>query len=91
MKPKEKKRRKVSTYSSLAHIGRHFLFIKTAIKDETHFNRIEPWTMDQGDFSTIRAFADKAEKELNRIDIFVQNAGIADPKYSTTVDGWEQQ
>ncbi|KAF5345779.1 hypothetical protein D9758_011883 [Tetrapyrgos nigripes] len=60
------------------------------IKKETNFDRVEAWTMDQGDFSSISAFASRVEKDLDRVDILVANAGVADPKYSTTGDGWEQ-
>jgi NAD(P)-dependent dehydrogenase (short-subunit alcohol dehydrogenase family) len=45
--------------------------------------------MDQGNFSSVIAFADKVEREGGKIDILVANAGIVNPQYSITEDGWE--
>ncbi|KAF5372619.1 hypothetical protein D9758_005246 [Tetrapyrgos nigripes] len=60
-------------------------------KNASNFNRVEVWTMDQGNFSTVKAFADRAEKELDRIDYLVLNAAVATYQYNATVDGWETQ
>ncbi|THU76951.1 short-chain dehydrogenase, partial [Dendrothele bispora CBS 962.96] len=63
---------------------------KKVIQEETNFSRIEAWTMELSDFSTVKAFADRAEKELHRIDYLVENAGVANPGgYKVTKDGWE--
>ncbi|KAF5375093.1 hypothetical protein D9758_000208 [Tetrapyrgos nigripes] len=64
----------------------------TEIKNETNFDCVELWIMDQGDFSSIKAFADRAEKELSRIDYLVENAAIYNAgKYILTTNGWEQE
>jgi retinol dehydrogenase 12 len=48
--------------------------------------------MELGDFSTIKSFADRAEKELDRIDYLVENAAVTNGgKYLLTSDGWEQE
>lgn len=33
---------------------------------------------------------DLAEKELDRLDIVIENAGIATKEYRSTKDGWEE-
>ncbi|THV00238.1 short-chain dehydrogenase [Dendrothele bispora CBS 962.96] len=63
---------------------------KRVIQEETKFPRIEAWIMELSDFSSVKAFADRAEKELERIDYLVENAGVANTgKYKATKDGWE--
>ncbi|THV00232.1 NAD(P)-binding protein [Dendrothele bispora CBS 962.96] len=64
---------------------------KKVIQEETKFPHIEAWTMDLSDFTSVKAFADRAEKELERIDYLVENAGVAHPgRYKITKDGWEE-
>ncbi|THV00233.1 short-chain dehydrogenase [Dendrothele bispora CBS 962.96] len=63
---------------------------KKVIQEETKFPRIEAWTMELSDFSSVKAFADRAEKKLERIDYLVENAGVANMKYKVTKDGWEE-
>ncbi len=40
-----------------------------------------PIIIDLTDFSSIFAFADCAERELQRLDILVENTGMATPEY----------
>lgn len=37
----------------------------------------------------MKAFAERAEKELERLDVLVENAGINTPSWRVTEEGWE--
>lgn len=50
---------------------------------------IEVWLVDLADFKSVKAFAQRAETQLSRLDVLVCNAGIANPKFELTTDGWE--
>lgn len=53
---------------------------------ETKFRN---WVVDLSDFRSVKAFAEKVEKELDRLDIFLANAGIAKSSKEITKDGYE--
>ncbi|KAL4250005.1 NAD(P)-binding domain superfamily protein [Abortiporus biennis] len=59
------------------------------IKNETGYEKTESWPIELTDFSTVRAFAERFEKEDVPLDILLNNAAVAIPKYEKTVDGWE--
>ncbi|KAK0443292.1 hypothetical protein EV421DRAFT_543423 [Armillaria borealis] len=61
----------------------------TRIQKETGYTKAELWIIDLANFSSIVAFADRAERELERLDIFVENAGMATWEYEQ-VEGWER-
>ncbi len=48
-------------------------------------------TLDLADFTSIRAFAERFNKEFDRLDILLNNAGIMMPPYQLTKDGLESQ
>ncbi|KAH6687725.1 dehydrogenase/reductase SDR family member 13 [Plectosphaerella plurivora] len=50
--------------------------------------KLDVWLVDLGDFASVKAFAEKAEK-LDRVDILVSNAGLATATYIERSDGWE--
>lgn len=50
---------------------------------------IDVWAVDLADFSSVNAFATRMEKELDRLDIFVENAGIMSQTWKVTKDGHE--
>jgi len=50
---------------------------------------VEVWRLDLGDFSTVRTFAERAEAELERLDILLCNAGLIPREWELTKDGWE--
>lgn len=58
------------------------------IKQSTGFDA-ELWLIDLCSFASVKAFVDKFEKEVERLDILVANAAIISTKYETTEDGWE--
>jgi retinol dehydrogenase-12 len=47
------------------------------------------WTVDQADFKSVKAFCDRASKELVRLDIVLLNAGINTSHWEVTKDGYE--
>ncbi|KAH7927029.1 short-chain dehydrogenase [Leucogyrophana mollusca] len=60
------------------------------VENETGYNGAELWLVDLADFASVKAFADKFEREGGgRLDILVMNAGILMTEYEGTVDGWE--
>ncbi|KAG2143726.1 hypothetical protein DEU56DRAFT_248229 [Suillus clintonianus] len=61
----------------------------TEIKQETGYNGCELWIIDLANFASVTAFADKFEKEGGDLHILVMNAGILQPVYQSTTDGWE--
>ena len=67
-------------------------FIYVAIKGSTGFSRMEVWEVDLANFSSIRAFVDRFEKDSEgRLDLLVMNSGITAVQFSQTTDGWESQ
>ncbi|KXN83073.1 WW domain-containing oxidoreductase [Leucoagaricus sp. SymC.cos] len=59
------------------------------LKNATGYTQVELWLVDLVDFATVKAFADRALKELERIDILLLNAGVYASEYEATEDGWE--
>lgn len=49
---------------------------------------LEVWALDLASHDSIKAFAARAEKELDRLDVFIANAGIQVSKFSL-VNGFE--
>ncbi|GAA6009759.1 hypothetical protein JCM10207_004183 [Rhodosporidiobolus poonsookiae] len=47
------------------------------------------WQLDLTSFTNVKAFADRANRELQRLDVACLNAGINLPKWGQTEDGWE--
>lgn len=41
---------------------------------------VEVWALDLGDYASVKAFAARATKELERVDVLCENAGIATDK-----------
>ncbi|KAF9069760.1 short-chain dehydrogenase [Rhodocollybia butyracea] len=61
------------------------------IEAETGYKNAEPMALDLSDFSSISTFATQANKTLDRLDILVENAGVAKTgQYFVTNDGWEE-
>lgn len=51
--------------------------------------RVEVWQLDLADFASVKAFANRVDSDLDRLDILCQNAGVATSKFSKTKDGFE--
>ncbi|KAH8925786.1 NAD(P)-binding protein [Atractiella rhizophila] len=61
--------------------------LKSLVKGTT--TAIQVWILDLGSFENAKAFAAKANRELDRLDILVENAGMVTPEKKMTTDGWE--
>ncbi|KIY71240.1 short-chain dehydrogenase [Cylindrobasidium torrendii FP15055 ss-10] len=57
--------------------------------EETGYKSAVLSLVDLADFASVTAFADRFEEENSRLDIVVYNAGMMQPSYSSTADGWE--
>jgi NAD(P)-dependent dehydrogenase (short-subunit alcohol dehydrogenase family) len=49
---------------------------------------VEVWQLDLSSYDSIRKFADRASRELPRVDVLLENAGIAPSKFQL-MEGWE--
>lgn len=61
-----------------------------AAVDEIGFAAAEAWELDLSSFESVRALADRAERELGRLDVVVANAAVAPFEFAVTDDGYEQ-
>ncbi|PBK58136.1 short-chain dehydrogenase [Armillaria solidipes] len=59
------------------------------IQADTGYSKVELWIIDLANFSSVVAFADRADQELDRLDILIENAGVAAWEYEQ-VEGWEK-
>ena len=71
---------------SLLRLGTQ-LFID--IEAATGCKSCEPWKVDLADFASVTSFAERLQRECDRLDILVMNAAILAKEYEETVDGWE--
>ncbi len=53
--------------------------------------RLEVRALDLGSLDSVRAFAEKANADLPRIDVLINNAGIFPQKLEKTAEGFESQ
>ena len=51
---------------------------------------VEVWQLDMASFASVKAFAARVKKDLDRLDLAVLNAGISNNHWATTGDGYEQ-
>ncbi|KAK8076790.1 Short chain dehydrogenase sol3 [Apiospora phragmitis] len=51
---------------------------------------IQVWQLDMASYAGVKSFAARVEAELDRIDIFIENAGLAKTKWSTAEDNETQ-
>ncbi|KAJ7123560.1 hypothetical protein C8R44DRAFT_831249 [Mycena epipterygia] len=59
------------------------------LKAATGYARAELWIIDLANFSSVKQFSDKFERDGGRLDILVENAAIGSLKYEPITDGWE--
>ena len=55
----------------------------------TQADVVEVWELDLASFASTMSFADRVERELQRLDILVENAGMATHKWSVAPEGYE--
>ena len=51
---------------------------------------VEVMQCDMSSFQTVQDFAQRLEKQTERLDVALLNAGRMDKEYRTAVDGWEE-
>ncbi|TFB02372.1 Short chain dehydrogenase yanD [Trichoderma ghanense] len=51
---------------------------------------IDVWMIDLASFESVKAFADRATRELASIDITLLNAAVDKAEFELTKDGWEE-
>ncbi|EJU05780.1 NADP-binding protein [Dacryopinax primogenitus] len=64
---------------------------KESIVKNTGCTTIECWKLDQAEFSSVTAFADRFESEVGVLDLLIANAGLSMAgEFRKTPDGYEQ-
>lgn len=53
--------------------------------------KIELYTVDQSDMTSVKSFADTLKSNYSRIDVLLNNAGVMAPPHTLTEDGFEMQ
>lgn len=83
------------------HCGRLIIAVRNTSKGEsakrtlldshpdTSADQIEVWPLDLSSQQSVRAFADRASTQLERIDVLVENAGSSAQQFALSPDGWE--
>jgi NAD(P)-dependent dehydrogenase (short-subunit alcohol dehydrogenase family) len=61
------------------------------IKKSAPDAKIEVMKLDLSSLKSIKNFADKFNKKYKKLDILINNAGVMNPPFSTTEDGFELQ
>ncbi|MCJ1388788.1 hypothetical protein MMC18_001638 [Xylographa bjoerkii] len=51
---------------------------------------VQIWPLDMDNFASVKAFADRAGRELDRIDVALLNAGLVMREYEQSKEGWEE-
>ncbi|MCJ1416855.1 hypothetical protein MMC32_003194 [Xylographa parallela] len=51
---------------------------------------VQIWPLDMDSFASVKAFADRASRELDRLDVALLNAGLVMRKYMLSEEGWEE-
>jgi len=62
---------------------------KEDIVRTTGLDNIHVWKLDMRDYGSVQSFASRAEAELDRVDIFIANAGVVRAQYHQ-VNGHEE-
>ncbi|MCJ1402827.1 hypothetical protein MMC11_006048 [Xylographa trunciseda] len=64
---------------------------KASIEGRAHRpGAVQIWALDMASFDSVAAFADRASRELPRVDVALLNAGVISRAYGATGDGWEE-
>ncbi|MCJ1283573.1 hypothetical protein MMC26_002904 [Xylographa opegraphella] len=51
---------------------------------------VQMWPLDMNSFASVQAFAERASRELDRLDVALLNAGLFMREYRLSEDGWEE-
>jgi NAD(P)-dependent dehydrogenase (short-subunit alcohol dehydrogenase family) len=66
--------------------------VRIGLEEATGCSNAELWLCDLAEFASVKAFADRALKDLKRLDILMLNAAVApgpNSPYTATKDGFE--
>ena len=55
-----------------------------------HTTTIDVWKLDMNSFTSVKAFADRVSRELDRLDVALLNAGVVMRTFQTSPEGWEE-
>ena len=61
------------------------------IKEETPNADIQVMLVDLSDLESVKKFADNFKKKFDKLDLLINNAGVMNPPYTKTKDGFELQ
>ena len=65
--------------------------VPAEIKESVKFDNVELFILDLSNYASVNAFCEKVDKEVPRLDILVENAGLEQGEFIPTPDGWEHQ
>jgi len=51
---------------------------------------IDVWKLDMDSFDSVKAFAERADKELDHLDVALLNAGLVMRSFQQSPEGWEE-
>jgi retinol dehydrogenase-12 len=59
------------------------------LNHETGETSLEVWQLDLSSFDSVKRFAKRCNEELERLDVFLNNAAVVPSQFSLTDDGYE--
>ena len=66
------------------------MVLSSAVRNETGFAAVEGWPLELSDFASVKAFADRFEKDGGDLDLLVENAAVARCDYVMAGHGYEE-
>ena len=88
--------------AKITHLGADLLIIgarnakraeQTKRELERRTNRIgavQTWELDLDSFESVTQFARRVDRQVERVDVLLLNAGVWNGEYVVTTDGWEE-
>ena len=65
--------------------------IESSLASGGSTTQLDVWQLDLASLDSVKAFAARAERELERVDFYMSNAGVGFGPWRETRDGWEEQ
>lgn len=59
-------------------------------RGDDHSADIQVWHLDMNSFASVKQFADRVNSELPKLDVALLNAGVIQPGYIASPEGWEE-
>ncbi|OQE23992.1 hypothetical protein PENFLA_c010G06289 [Penicillium flavigenum] len=53
-------------------------------------NVVKVWELEMNSFQSVKGFADRVNRDLDRVDIALLNAGLWNREYNQSSEGWEE-